>query len=59
MVLILLTQRGKKILLEISRINMSTDFCGVPKMLSGELKMRFLPTAPIHIIWNRLNILTD
>jgi hypothetical protein len=58
-VLILRTQRVEKSPLEISRINLSTDICGVLKMHSGELKMRFLPTAPFHIVWNRLNILTD
>jgi hypothetical protein len=59
MVLILRTQRVEKSKLEIFRINQSTDFCGVLEMHSGELKMRFLPTAPIHIAWNTSNILTD
>jgi hypothetical protein len=34
-----------------SRINLSTDFCGLPKVHFGELKMCFLPTAPIHMLW--------
>jgi hypothetical protein len=42
--LILRAQRVEKSLMEISRINLSTDYCGVLKMRSGELKMRFLPT---------------
>jgi hypothetical protein len=51
MALILRTQRLEKTLLEISRFNLSTDFGGVLKMNSGEVKMRFLPTAPILIVW--------
>jgi hypothetical protein len=30
---------------------MSTDFGGELKMHFGELKMRFLPTAPTHSVW--------
>jgi hypothetical protein len=37
--------------LEIYRINVSTDFSGVLKMHFGEVKKRFFPTAPIHILW--------
>jgi hypothetical protein len=59
MVLILRTQREQQSLLEISRINLTTDFYGVLKMHSAELKMRFLPTAPIHIVWNKQNFLTE
>jgi hypothetical protein len=59
MVLILRTQGVEKSLLEISRFNLSTDLFGVLKMNSGELKMRFLPTAPIHIVWKNKNFLTD
>jgi hypothetical protein len=50
MVLILRIWRVEKSLLEIYRINVSTEFGGVLKMLFCELKMRFLPTAPIHIV---------
>jgi hypothetical protein len=50
MVLILTTQRVEKSLLELSRFNMSKDLGVVLKMHSGELKIRFMPTAPIHII---------
>jgi hypothetical protein len=41
MVFILWTKRVEKSQLEISRFNLSTDFGGVLKMNSGELKMRF------------------
>jgi hypothetical protein len=41
----------EKILLEIYWFNASTDFVGLVKKQIGELKMRFLPTAPIHIVW--------
>jgi hypothetical protein len=50
MVLILRTQRVEKSLQEISRFNLSTYFGGVLKIHFGEQKMRFLPTAPIHIV---------
>jgi hypothetical protein len=56
MVLILRTKGVEKSLLEISRYNLTTDFGGVIKMHSGQLKMRFLPTAPIHIVWYILNV---
>jgi hypothetical protein len=49
-VLILRSQSFEKNLLEISRFNLSKGFGGVLKMHSGKLKMRFLPTAPIHIV---------
>jgi hypothetical protein len=51
MVLILRNQRLEKILLLISRFSLLTDFGGVLKMHFRELKMRFLQTAPIHIVW--------
>jgi hypothetical protein len=51
MVLILRTQSVEKYFLEISRFNLSKDFDDVLKMLFGELKMRFMPTAPINIVW--------
>jgi hypothetical protein len=51
MVVILSTQKVEKSLLEIYRSILSTDFLCVLKMHSGELKMRFLPTAAIHIVW--------
>jgi hypothetical protein len=51
MVLILKTLRLEKSLQEIYRFNVSTEFDGLLKMYSVELKMRFLPTAPIHIEW--------
>jgi hypothetical protein len=38
-----------KRLLIIYLFNVSKDFGGVLKMHFGELKMRFIPTAPIHI----------
>jgi hypothetical protein len=50
MVLILRTKKGEKSLLETSRFNLSTENGGIVKMHFGELKMRFFPTAPIHII---------
>jgi hypothetical protein len=56
MVLILRTQGVEKSLLEISRFNLSTNIVGVVKTNSGELKMRFLPTAPIHIVWYILKL---
>jgi hypothetical protein len=34
----------------------STDFGGVLKKHFGELKMRFMQTAPIHIVWYIRNI---
>jgi hypothetical protein len=34
----------------------STDFVSVLKMLFGELKMRFLPTAPIELVWYIRNV---
>jgi hypothetical protein len=46
----------EKSLLEISRFNLSTDFVGLLKMHFGELKMRFFPTAPIHIVCYIQNI---
>jgi hypothetical protein len=57
MVFILRTKGVETSLLEISLFNLSTDIVGVIKMNSGELKMRFLPTAPIHILWYILNFL--
>jgi hypothetical protein len=48
MILILRNQRVEKSLLEISWFNLSTDFGGVIEMHFGELKKRFLTTAPIH-----------
>jgi hypothetical protein len=48
--LILRTQKVGKSLQEISRFKLSTDFVGVLKMLSGELKMRFMPIAPFQIV---------
>jgi hypothetical protein len=45
--------RGPKLeksIQEISRFNLSKVFGGVLKMHSGELIMRFMPTAPIHIL---------
>jgi hypothetical protein len=36
---------------KLTRFNLPTDFGGVQKMHFGELKMCFLPTAPIHIVW--------
>jgi hypothetical protein len=59
MFLILKNENVEKRIQEISRFNLSTDFVGVLKMLSGEQKMGFLQTAPIHIVWNTLNGLTD
>jgi hypothetical protein len=51
MVLILRTSRAEKSLLEIYRFIVSKDFgCGL-KMHFGRLKMRFFPTAPVHIVW--------
>jgi hypothetical protein len=55
MVFILRNQRVQKSLLEISQVNLSTDFGGVLMMHSGELKMRFLQSVPIHIVWYILN----
>jgi hypothetical protein len=49
-VLVLRTQRVEKILLEISRFNLSSHFGGVPKMHFSELKMRFMQKSPIHIV---------
>jgi hypothetical protein len=40
-----------KSLLDIYRFNLSTDFVGVPKMHFGEVKLRFMPTFPIYIVW--------
>jgi hypothetical protein len=56
MVLIFRTQRVEKCLLEIFRFNRSTDFGGVLKMHCGELKVRFLQTAPTQIVWYIRNI---
>jgi hypothetical protein len=36
---------------------LSTDFGGVLKMHFGQLKTRFLTTAPNHIVWYIRNIL--
>jgi hypothetical protein len=55
MVLILRTQRVEETLLENSRFNLSTDIVGALKLKTGELKIRFVPTAPIHILWYILN----
>jgi hypothetical protein len=41
----------EKGLLEIHRFNLSTDFGGVLKKQFVELKMRFLPTFPIRMVW--------
>jgi hypothetical protein len=49
-------QRVEKNLLENSQFKLSTDIGGVLKMHFGELEMRLLPTAPIDILWNILNI---
>jgi hypothetical protein len=57
MILILRTWRVEKSLLEIYRVNVSTDVGGVLKTNFGELKICFLPTAPIQIISYRRNIL--
>jgi hypothetical protein len=46
-----------KILLEMYRLLVSTDFGGVLKMHFGELKKRFLPNAPIHLVWYIRNFL--
>jgi hypothetical protein len=46
-----------KSLLGISRYILSTEFGGVLEMHFGELKMRFLPTAPIEIVWYIQNYL--
>jgi hypothetical protein len=56
MFLILRTQIVEKSLLENSRCNLSTYFGGVLKTHFGELKKRFLATAPIHIVWYIRNI---
>jgi hypothetical protein len=50
MVLNLRSQGVAKSLLEISGFNLSRDFVGVLKTNFGELKKRFLKTAPIHIL---------
>jgi hypothetical protein len=55
MVLILRTWRVKKSLPENYCFNVSTDFVVVLKTHFGELKMGFLPTDPIHIVWYVLN----
>jgi hypothetical protein len=44
--------------MEISGFNLSTNFGGVPKMHFGELKMRFLLTARIHVVWYKRKCLT-
>jgi hypothetical protein len=51
MVFIFRTWRVEKSQLDIYRFNVSTDFSGDLKMHFGELKYRFLPTAPVHILW--------
>jgi hypothetical protein len=51
MVFTLRTGRVEKSLLEIYGFNVSTDFGGVLKIHVGELKIRFMLTAPIHIVW--------
>jgi hypothetical protein len=56
MVIILRTWRVEKSLLEINLFNVWTVFVGVQKMHFFELKMRFLPNAPIHILWYKRNI---
>jgi hypothetical protein len=48
MVFILTPQGVVKSLLEISRINLSTDIFGVLKMNSGELKMIFANRSNSH-----------
>jgi hypothetical protein len=58
MVVILSPQTVEKSLLEIYRFNLSTDFGGVQKIHSDELKMRFMPTAPIYRVWYIRNLLT-
>jgi hypothetical protein len=55
MVLILRPKKLEKSLLEISRFNLSTGYGGILKMHFGELKMRFIPTAPIHVVCYILN----
>jgi hypothetical protein len=55
MVFILRTQKVEKSLLELSRFNLSTDLGGILKMHFGELKMRFMATAPIHIVCYKQN----
>jgi hypothetical protein len=56
MVHILRTLSVEKTLLEIYRFKVSLDFGGELKMHFGELKMRFMPTALIHILWYIRNI---
>jgi hypothetical protein len=56
MVRILRTWSVEKSQLEIYRFNVSTVFTGEFKMHFGELKKRFIPTAPIHILWYIRNV---
>jgi hypothetical protein len=56
MVVILRTRRVEKSLLEIYRFIVSRDISGVLEMQFGELKLRFMPTASIHIVWYIRNI---
>jgi hypothetical protein len=51
MVLILRTSSVEKSLLEIYRFIVSKEFGSGLKMHFGRLKMRILPTAPVHIVW--------
>jgi hypothetical protein len=56
--LFLSTQTVRKSTLENSRYNMTTDSQGVLKKHFCELKMSFLPTSPIQIIWYIESLLT-
>jgi ABC-type uncharacterized transport system permease subunit len=58
MVLILRTWRVEKSLLEIYRFNVLPDIGGVLKTHFGYLKLRFMSTAPIHIVRCYETILT-
>jgi hypothetical protein len=40
---------------EVTRFDLSTDFGGVLILHSGELLIRFLPTAAIRIVWHIRN----
>jgi hypothetical protein len=56
MFLILWTWGVDKNLLEIFRLFVSIDFGGVQNLHFGYLKMRFLPNAPIHLVWYIRNV---
>jgi hypothetical protein len=49
--LILRYWKAEESQLEIYRFNVPTDFGGVLKLHFGLMKMRCLPTTPIHIVW--------